>query len=167
MCTPAWSRRLQHFRTSLYRLWLYASEPKPWCLNISAQTHLRVVWCQNQMLIRHEGSLDKAGLVLWSLCCKLHWDSSVGCLKPRLLGFLCARRNMLRPNSCFWQGRADLAVAAKLSFYVSATILMNLHKQCKRDKAHNSWHCIVVFYDSRVSIRWCSSFLSMCVSACA
>lgn len=36
-------------------------------LNILAQTHLMKIKCQNQMLIRHVGRLDKATLVLLSL----------------------------------------------------------------------------------------------------
>lgn len=44
-------------------------------LNISVQTHLMKIWCRNQPLIRHEGSLDKSSLVLLGL--PLHCVSSV------------------------------------------------------------------------------------------
>lgn len=69
------------------------------------------------------GKFRQVSLVLLSL--QLRSDN--GCRKPRLLVFLCARRNLLCQNSCPSKGDK------------------------KQDKKHNYWHCVIVLYDSRAS----------------
>lgn len=170
ICTPAQRQGLQYF-WAVHSLWLNPHEPK----NLKAKYFSTYSSCDDLM---PESDADQTWgkfrqdrvWFFWVCVANALWYLS-GCLKPCLLVFLRARRNLLVLTSSLRGRTGDLVAAVQLGFHVSAVILINIHKQCRQDKGYNHGHCTVVFLRQQsfpsLMLGCTIDFLSMCASVCA